>query len=39
MLHIDDLSIAEGESLAFYGLPEEYSELLINLLTGATISR
>lgn len=37
MLHIDDLSIAEGESLAFYGLPEEYSELLINLLTGATI--
>lgn len=37
LLHIDDLSITEGESVGFYGLPEEYSEVLINLVTGATV--
>lgn len=37
LLRIDDLSIAEKECVAFYGLPEEFSEPLINLVTGATI--
>jgi len=37
LLRIDDLSIAERECLGFYGLPDEYSEPLINLMAGATV--
>lgn len=37
LLRIDDLRIAEGECLAFYGLPPEYSEPLVSLITGATV--
>lgn len=37
LLRIDDLRIAEGECVAYYGLPDVFSEPLINLVTGATM--
>lgn len=37
LLRIDDLRIPERECVAFYGLPPEFSEPLVSLITGATI--
>src|SRR5438105_6942368 len=36
VLRIDDLRLYERESVAFYGLPLEYSEILTNLMTGVS---
>ena len=37
LLRIDDIRIHKGECMAFYGLSKEYSEIITNLMTGASI--
>jgi ABC-type transporter Mla maintaining outer membrane lipid asymmetry ATPase subunit MlaF len=37
ILRLDDLRISERESVAFYGLPPEHAEIIVNLMTGATL--